>query len=825
MHMRRWAAAAALFLNGCAGLPATPLDASFALEAEAHIARLAAPGIDDWAQSRLTSRELESARSALAARRVQTVTNGDLKLAATAFPGVPTSGTSVPGRITSAPAYTYASQRAYWLTDNGWLLPVNMATSPPTPLTAIRVSSTDTFGGTAITLSFDGRRAYLCSLQGRFYAVDLSRGALHAIYNVSGANLGTTYAMAGTSTAVQAENATPAVFIDPLASRPDGQIETVYALTQRGTLHRFNVSASSAAPTVVTWVQSYALPVSETASPFEEVFRAHPVVIRGKAVVGSWRRHTTATSRVLDTGRLFVLDTGCRAPTTAVTSGSSPLQRHVFASPVWASPAVEFDNSLNPLFAFVPTGYVVSMVDLTGTGARAESPPLLVNTTTPVASSLAAYTAASNTGVVTVTVPATATGKVSVADSATFTRYPEAAPTTFKDTGALFANRIYGTYSTGTGTATDNTPAYGYLKFRVSTSHVTATDSFGNTTLRGIIGARVRVTASRASNQGAGGSGNGYDAGILPTRFFEVGNNASTGAAWDATMITPANRPRFRDGTTPFTLTNLTNKAADELPPVGPANTFAVGMPYEWEAKGRVGSPEQDYSFGMANTELSYLNTAPNNGVPFQKSAPQFYTVSANAAQNPQLVLTLSAEGLATPTMATPVTIDSTNQRIYALNCNALWAMSYRSPTYGTNYTAASFAERGVSLGDPNATYFALTRLGQAAAAGPTAAVSGARQYVANVTAPLLAPTATAGVYRVFVQDHHPVAQQTAINEFAQHPPVLRASNLLTATGTTEAKRGATYLTFDYANTRLYAGTFDPAATSGTIGRAWVIDQ
>jgi hypothetical protein len=459
------------------------------------------------------------------------------------------------------------------------------------------------------------------------------------------------------------------------------------------------------------------------------------------------------------------------------------------SAPVWASAAVEFDNGLNPVLAFLPTGYVVTMVDL-ATGQQAQSVPLLVNQNTstgPASGSLLGYPYGSS-GVTTVTKQPVNNGCIAIADTTSLV-LPLSG--TWKDLNNTYACKVYD--------GSDSTPIWSYMKYNVTTTDVTV----GGST-RAIIDAKLQLRCNSSSN--ANGSQNPN-----PLEAFRVSNNLSTGTAWDTTNMTPANRPPFEDGAA-FTLSALNSHKSVELTNFG--NSFQNNQSYTASAKGLVTAGNQTYSFALAHTELPYINQAPNNGQPFKTSAPRF-----DGGTSPALILTLSGQGLSTQTMSTPVTIDSANHRIYAVNTNALYCLSYASATgdpTATPYASLYFGERGTSFVDPAQTYFALTSLGQSSTAGPVSA----SVYIANTTAPLFTGS------HVYVIDHHPTTNTATVNDFSvssgTNLPSYVSAYPLTSNAS-DAKRGATYMSYDTIGSKLFVGSYDPAST--TTGRAWVLTQ
>jgi hypothetical protein len=755
------AMAIAVAIAGCAsGIAPLPQQAPMlAIDRQAFYAELARPQTSDWSDTRLTTPAVDRLRAAAppatAARERRVQALGSLVSASYASP------------ISSAPAFSHWANKAYWITENGTLIRRDMASGATDT-----ISLGDTFISTAVTLSNDGLRAYLFSNTGKLHAVNLAPATMAVIG---------TFAIGGTNANVP--NAPPP-FIDPLASRPDGQTETVYVLSNTGSLVRFFVDATRTAPAPsITRKETFALPRNNTAT-HTEFFRSSPVIIGGKAVIGSWRRTNSGDSK-LDTGNILYYNTGLNYIPDSATTAAGALTRTIpVSSPIWSSPAVEFDDDLTPIYAFAPTGYVVTIAEL-ATGDQVQSVPLLVNQTTPQSGTLAGYNYGAS-GVVPRTVNVATNGCMTVGNT---TAVPLDSGT-WKDTSEVLAASVY-----------DNTitePIFAYLKFAVASTVLVE----GGTN-RAILDAEITLRCNSSSN------------GNKPVRVFRVSNDYSTGGAWNSTMASPASRPPFEDAVA-FNLGNLNSHKAYELTPVGAGIDFNNGTRYRWSAKGLV-TAAGTFSFGFANEDRAFVNTASNNGQPSRNSAPVFDggTSGGNA---PELRLTLSGNGLTTPTMTAPVTIDSANRRIYAVNTNALYVMSYASATYDASapYGTASFAERKANFGDLAQTYFALTELGRTA--GPT----GSGQYIANLTAPLF-DGAT-----IYVQDHHSTTNTSAITAFGPPaagaltaPTYSHAFNLATGTGgSADAQRGATYMSYDFAG-RLYAGTF---STTGA-GRLWVVSK
>lgn len=765
-------------LAGCTGAPAVlPATPSISIDRQAFFERLAHPDTADWTVNRLTNPQVDKLRAQPASgkeraqaammRRVQALSNQ------LSFSSVGVASTASTGRISSGSGYSFSTNEAYWITEAGWFIKRNMTTGVTS---AVQISSTDNFANTCLTISNDGLRAYAVSKQGRLFAWLTSNGSQI---------VGSPFTIGGT--VAQVTNNSCAPFIDALASRDDGEIETLYALSANGTLHRFYVNAPHDAA-ATTWsiarVQTYALPVNNTA-PYTEVFRASPVVIGGKVVVGSWR--SNSGNAALDNGSLFYYDTGLNGIPSSATATSTPGMSRVvnLASPVWAPAAVEFDsNTLSPALAFVPTGYVVSMVDL-GTGNQAQSVPLLTSLNSasqggPASGVLSTYPYGS-AGIQIINKPPVTNGVITIADTAAATQLPNG----WKDLGETYGACTYDNSAAG------NYPIWGYLKFFVS-----STDVVVSGTTRAILNAGIMLNCTAGSN--TKGNANPQP---LPVQMFRVNNNLTTGTAWDSTNMTPANRPSFEDGAT-LNMANLGTHASVELSNAG--NSFKQNSAYLWIGTSLISASNQSFSFAMVSQDQAYVNSATNNGKPNRVATPRF--------NNPQLYLMLSGQGLTTPTMTTPVTIDSWNHRIYAVNTNTLYALSYASATgdpTSTPYSTTYFPERANNFSDATQSYFALTNLGKSQ--GP---VSGSA-YVANDCAPLFTGS------NIYVIDNYPGNNTASVNRFTPGlPPALQADTV-TLSSVANGKRGATYLVYDNVGAKLFAGSYDPAGQ----GQCWVLTQ
>ena len=758
-RQRPWLAVGLLALAlaaGCAPPPAAPPAVTgFALAPAADLRKLAEPTAHQWSTGLVNSPAIQRARLAhqatratRAPRELQNVTTNWDSLS-TAFPGAS-------GKISSAPSYFYGTASCYWITESGWLLKYNQQTNTKS---AWRVSLTDTFPNTSVTLSSDGARAYLVSAEGKLHVVSTADGT-HAT--------GSPVALGGTSPYVPF--GTP-VFIDSLASQ-GGVNETVYAVTAQGTLKRL-ISSRGAGGNSVTLVDSFALPLVAG-----EVVRSSPVVLRGKAVITTWRRSTAGVyDHADDKGAVIYYDTKVTTPGTGVTSGiagqiGAPV---VLEAPLWAPPAVETDDDLSPLLAFVPAGNGVAMVDLVG-GRWARSVPLVVDSAATATGDLAGYSYTSASTVLPV--------KNIVANGA-------ATITTGDGAGAGDTAQVFGAKQVS---STNAAQVYGYARFSVTDQDLTA----GNV-LKAVFGARLDLRNLVNSNHLAF-----YNP--LPPRLFRVHNELSAaGTDWLSTNLSFAARPPHMDGTAfDQTAGALTARATWELSRTG-TSVFVAGLDYTWDATGQIAQPGQDYTVGFVHTQL---HSAPTLfGGLLSVPSPRFK--GGAGADGPRLYLTASDAGMANPTLSAPVTIDSLDQQIYAVNTNALFKLSYANTTSNWTQGVANFV-------DDDQTRFALTSTGaDAANAGPLH--TGATRFVEPVTAPLFD-----GTY-VYVHANHPGYTRSTITRFA----IGAASAGPTQSGTAlllPANSGGLtpFMSHDYVSNRLFLATYD---TGTSAGRAWMVNR
>ena len=847
---------------------------AFTLDRQSAIEQMAKPPVFDWRYGRLATREADELR--------RTVTTGGeraygLKALATvsnplttASPfGVATGGTT--GAVSTASAYHYLTDRAHWLTDAGYLVSALIPPSGGGTPTAGQTRSfliknkagtvTQTFKNTSLTLSNDGKRVYAVSTLGTFLVVDAATGVTKEEYS-----LGRNDAITGTTAgAGLPPGAMPAPFIDSVASRPDGQTETVYVVGNSGntassasTLYRFviNQAAGAANPTMVL-AQSYDLGCSANGTTVSGV-RANPVVIGGRAVIGVWVRHLTTPS--LSTGRVIYFDTNCRGATAATVTGFAHVAGSPFGvpAPVWAAPAVDVDNSLVPYYAFVPGSYQVTAVALR-TGVIGNSAPLLVDKsyapTVGVASasivppqSLNNYPYDATAAVFKTLAPTAApTGRCAITvsgDATALSPPPAAGPfnTTTRDYDDFYTYAIinYGNKAPYPSPK----PAYAYAMFKYDYA-----DTFygSEPEPRGVSHVRVRLWANIDSNAPPS-AGKTPDPTIAGVNAWKVSNQLSTGATWAPNTITDANRPKFINGS-PFSWDNLTGTNADvHLPnklvidttPVR-SNHVAAGNkfddntnPYAWLADGLVteGQPAT-FAFYTENDGQG----GKNPGKPFQVGAPRFDGLGKT--NPPQLELELSSTGLANPTMLCPVAIDSYLMQIFAVNTNALYSISYQNASNVNAYNDADIPTMLLNMSDNQKMFYALTPLGSNAAGeggsnGPIytlAAGTPNKKYVGNLTAPLLTGSA------IYVQDvfknTSDAYSRTTLAQFTYgatpNPAVLGSGSApvrnatwisLSAAGA-DAVAGPTYMSYDFESTRLFTSTWSPAGT----GRLWVLNR
>lgn len=839
--------------------PADPGAAAFVLDRAAAIERLADPPSLDWSVGRLNTRDVavrqrelgeKAPRYSLAALATKTSTLSNDTNAATGFPG------SGGGAISSAPAFHYLTDKAFWLTDSGYLLSKTVPSSgdgTPTASTGAAWQIKDmggtnqTFKNSSISMSNDGKRIYLCSLQGNFLVIDAATGAT-IFSHAMGENTSITETGGGASLP---PDTCPAPFVDPLASLPTGRSETVYAVGNNGngtsnttTLFRFEVRYNPAAAptTTATLAQSYDLGLNYVA-PYLEGVRTSPIVIAGRAILGSWKRHNTTAS--LDIGSVLYYDTQVRTGTTAVVAGAVQISKTGVPNPVWAPLAVDVDDSFVPFISFVSGSYQVTGVDVNG-GTLGNSPPLLIDKkTVPTedaqvppqtispASSLSNYpydsTGIQKKIIYPVQSPA-GTYSAAVVSETAKSLYDDAG----KNLGITVDNSRFFSYSTQNGADSPQVAAFGYVMFQYTTA-----DRFVGveTTPRTVNKIRVRLDNTVNSNCGCVGKGS-VDSNVAGMHGWAVENTLPVaGTTWTVGTIAPTDRPAFANGDA-FTFTNASKGMhnGEKLVPDtasynnANANSFtATKNPYDWLADGLIAeNVAQTFAFYDDNTQDG---ASKNPGKPFNVGTPYFTGGSGAASKRPQLELELSGSGLGNPNMLVPVTIDSYTMQIFAVNTNALYRICYE-PFVTTGYTALSIPERFVSMADTQKTFYAHTFLGSNASYGPifTHATAPTKRYVSNYSAPLLTGT------RVYVMDNWfdtaGLGTRTSLNEFTvgTNPtvtlgtgtaPALSASIDLTAANA-DAKAGASYMLYDFESTRLIGATYSPGTTSG---RAWIFNR
>lgn len=754
--------AAAVLVAGCASPsavnPAEP--PQFALPISEGLKALAEPATHQWSTGLITS---EAIQRLAAERRTAAPDRGLLSVTNNWSQPMSGFGAAATGRISSAPSYHYYTKVCYWLTETGWLLKYNTKTGATS---AVKIAGSDTFPNTAITLNSYGTRAYFVSAEGNFHAIDTATGAhIQAKDAVSQAPVTTPISMGGTHASVPFGTAP---FIDPLASRPDGTLDTVYAVSATGVLNRFVCSSSG---TILA--QSYTLPVAN--GTHTELCRSAPVVLNGRAVITTWRRHNTAPyNSANDEGAVMYYDTGARTTSTAATSGSS-LRRVVLSAPIWAPAAVDVDNALVPTLAFFPAGPGAVMLDLT-TGLYAQSVPLVVDSTATASGALSSYA-------------------YGTAGTSTITKYPSA-----NGAAMIYGNGTVGTtamYAAKQMTSANASQIYGYMKYNLTEAELTASNV-------------QKVITNATLTLRCNGSSNPLGIYALQSpRLFRTHNQIASGAgaSWDSTNLAFGTRPPHMDGVAfDQTLANLSARSSWELSRTG-TPIFLTGADYTWSAKGQIGLPNNDYTLGMVHTQL--LETPTLLGALLSVPAPRFVGGTA-AATSPKLTLTVSQAGFANPTLSAPVSIDAVNKQIFVANTNALFKVSYAS-------TLNTWLDRAASFADDTKTHFALTNLGANASASPTH-TAGTR-FVENTCAPLYD-----GRY-VYIQDNHPGYLRTSISRFTPGAngvaPSLSASLLLSDAGA-DARATPPYMSYDYESNRLMVATYSPSAAQG---RAWVLNR
>lgn len=618
--------AALTLVVGCAAPP----QPSFSLDRRPLPELLVRPKSSNWASNLIAGKALSEAQRALGAtapgaadRALQAAVSNQVDLPSIAF-----GGSASTGSISSAPTYFYGDGTAYWLTDTGWVLRRNAAGVA----NAFKVPGTDTFPNTALVISNDGKRLYLHSREGNFYALNASTGA-----HISGSPI----ALGGNSALV---GFSPPPAIDALASLPSGESETLYVVSNTGILARIFSNRTAG---TVAHQQSFALPLVNTA-PYTELVRSGPTVLDGRVVVSVWRRH--ATTNTLDQGA--IIDYNAKA-------GAS-VRRVDLAAPAWAPPAVEYDFNVfpyTPLLAFVPTGASATMVNLT-TGETARSVPLVVDNTTPVSGNLNGY-AYSAAGISTVTVTPTA----------------NTALTLYSD-NAMDAANLHGAATVGNG---DNRTAIGLMRFPVTTATVTV-----GGVIKAITNADLSIRVNAAPLVPLGGS--------IPTRVFRVDSELGTapGTAYTSLNLNFANRPLFLGS-----LTAVTNNAADwaanatwEATP-NTDNVFTNNTDTVVSAKGLVGAVNQDYAFAElhADPQTTFLSALLGG-----RTAPRFAAAGANP---PRLTLTLSQTGFVNPTVSNPLIINGFNNTVVGVMCNSVFQLDFgggvANPTF--DQRAATFMD------------------------------------------------------------------------------------------------------------------------------------
>jgi hypothetical protein len=309
--------------------------------------RLANPDVYDWSNRVLTGPTIAAHRTVAPDRHLQALgaTTG------IAFNGF--AGSAASGHV-SAPAYDAKHRRLFWVAENGWLLRRDLATNTDAafPISATDgATPTDTFPHTNVTLSKDGARVYLCSAQGNFFALDAATGK-----NL----INSPFAMGGLDAAI---GYMPAPYVDELAGTPDGAIESVYAITNMGTLFRYYVDGSGldAAPYVMK-AETYNLSGigpynSSTVLP--ERFTISPVAVRGFIYTYATEQRTASSN---GWSYAFMRSFDTQARTARLTPTVGRLMPIWGDQPGWADqgaigpdsqpPVITLDASLKPAYAF-----------------------------------------------------------------------------------------------------------------------------------------------------------------------------------------------------------------------------------------------------------------------------------------------------------------------------------------------------------------------------------------------------------------------------------------------------------------------------------------
>ncbi|MDB5095585.1 MAG: hypothetical protein JWM80_6 [Cyanobacteria bacterium RYN_339] len=797
---------------------------AFTLDRHELVQRMANPPVVDWSLTHYSTRAADQIRRneppAAKQRRVQALSQ--------------VSNFAI-GKCSNAPAWDLNSKHVYYLSDTGTLFQYTVAANGTTSLVmSAQVKDSggtnQTFANTQITLSNNGRRAYLTSLQGNFLVINTYTGAC----NFSAAiGLNTTF----TQPAVAAGNPPSiclAPWIDNATSNSEGQWETVYALSNSGnaaantcSLRRYAVvQIGTAATPTVTLADTYSIPMNTTAPSLEGV-RVSPLVFAGKAVIGTWKKNTTSAK--LDIGQLIYYDTKCTAFTTSATSGPGTIRTIPVADPIWGVPTVDLDDNYAPFFVFVPTASAVTIIDING-AQTGQCPPLLVDKATPPTTDAAGGTVTpaqslhlypyNTAGIVNVNV-----NPVVDASSNYESITISGNATNLNDSASLTDLTRFYSYRDYNGTAPMDA-AYAYAKFYFDPAIQTVGTE---PTPRGINKVTVRLNANNSSNPGC--CGQAYDSTIPTLDCWLVKSTLTTGAAWTTTNITPGTRPTFLDGTS-FNSPASNSHPFDNLP-FDPTNNvgnrFRSGNTYDWLADSLI-APGDTKTVGFYD-DNDEVGNASNNGKPHNIGTPLFD--NGTSSNRPLLHVELSSAGLFSPTMTVPITIDSWTQQIYAVNTNALYRVSYQSFAYtGANqYNAACVPECISSFADDQKAFYAMTALGANATYGPlfTHATAPTTRYVGNQCAPLLTYTS------VFVQDNFMdtagAYNRSSIREFTfgtvptasayGTPPVPTGTDQILTTTAADAKGPGTYLVFDSDSTRLFAASYDPAAG----GRAWILNR
>lgn len=315
--------------------------------------RLAHPTVFDWSNRVVTPVKLaEQPVSAPRARHLMALSVAS-QTSGNGF------GNSAANGHVSSPAFDATNRRIFWVAENGWLLRRDLATNHDDAFPISDVDGptpSDTFPHTEVTLSKDGQRVYLCSASGKFFALDAATGK----------NLvNSPCAMGGTDPSI---GFMPAPYVDELAGTPDGAVESVYAMTNLGTLFRFYVDGTNmgtppfilkAETTQIAGVEA----VGGTAmTPLaSERIRCSPVVVRGMLFTYGYFPGVLPAGWPIVEARILAYDTLVRSATIAPmgghfppSDGSSPNGAGNSIGPDMRPPTIILDSSSRPAFLVTP---------------------------------------------------------------------------------------------------------------------------------------------------------------------------------------------------------------------------------------------------------------------------------------------------------------------------------------------------------------------------------------------------------------------------------------------------------------------------------------